>query len=114
MKIEMFDIDLMFVSPELQTQDSATFVGCKLRIAWGSNNRKPDKENAAGDHSVIDKNGNTTYKENPKNPSGFDEVKRTDVKGKAHTNTNGTKVETPHVHEKGQKDVRPAVKGQDY
>ncbi|MGN6531577.1 MAG: hypothetical protein ACTHK0_07480 [Ginsengibacter sp.] len=23
----------------------------------GSNNRKPDKENATGDHSVIDKNG---------------------------------------------------------
>jgi RHS repeat-associated protein len=79
----------------------------------GSNNRKPDP-NATGDHSVIDKNGNTTYKQNSKNPTGFDEAKRTDVKGKAHTNTNGSKVETPHVHEKGKKDVRPAVKGQDY
>ncbi len=79
----------------------------------GSNNRKPDSE-AKGDHSVIDKNGNTTYKTNSKNPSGFDEVKRTDFNGKAHTNTDGTKIPTPHVHTKGQKDVRPAVKGQDY
>ena len=78
-----------------------------------TNKRKPDNT-ATGDHSVTDKNGNTTYKENPKNPSGFDEQKRTDVKGKAHTNKDGTKVETPHVHEKGQKNVRPAVKGKDY
>jgi RHS repeat-associated protein len=79
----------------------------------GSNNRKPDPK-ATGDHSVIDKNGNTTYKQNSKNPTNFDEVKRTDVKGKAHTNTDGAKVETPHVHEKGKKNVRTAVKGQDY
>ena len=54
------------------------------------------------------------FKKNTKNPKNFDEVKRTDVKGKAHTNTDGTKVITPHVHEKGKKNVRPAVKGQDY
>jgi RHS repeat-associated protein len=80
----------------------------------GSNNRKPDPS-ATGDHSVINNNGNTTYKKNSKNPTtGFDEVKRTDTKGKAHTNSDGSKVPTPHVHEKGKKDVRPAVKGQDY
>jgi hypothetical protein len=64
---------------------------------------------------VINNNGSTTYKKNSKNPTtGFDEVKRTDTKGKAHTNSDGSKVPTPHVHEKGKKDVRPAVKGQDY
>jgi hypothetical protein len=66
------------------------------------------------DHSVIDKNGNTSYKQNSKNPTGFDEVKRTDVKGRPHTNTDGTKVPTPHTYTKGEKSVRPAVKGQDY
>lgn len=49
-----------------------------------------------------------TYTPNAKNPSGFDEAKRVDVTGKAHTNSDGAKVETPHVHEAGQKDVRPA------
>jgi RHS repeat-associated protein len=79
----------------------------------GSNNRQPDT-NAKGDHSTFNERGNTTYKQNPQNPSGFDEVKRTDVKGKPHTNKNGTKVATPHVHTKGEKDVIPAVKGKDY
>jgi len=32
-KNRIFDIDLLFVSPELQAQDSATFRGGKLRIA---------------------------------------------------------------------------------
>ncbi len=79
----------------------------------GSNKRKPDSE-AEGDHSVYNDRGNTTYTKNEKNPSGFDEVKRTDTKGKAHTNKDGTKVETPHVHTKGEKDVKPALKGKDY
>ncbi len=79
----------------------------------GSNKRKPDSE-AEGAHSVYNDRGNTTYTKNDKNPSGFDEVKRTDTEGKAHTNKDGTKVETPHVHTKGEKDVRPAVKGKDY
>ena len=79
----------------------------------GQNNRKPDPA-ATGNHSVINQNGNSTFKKNNKNPTGFDEVKRTDVKGTAHANTDGAKVETPHVHVKGQKNVTPAVKGQDY
>lgn len=53
-------------------------------------------------------------KKNDKNPSCFDEVKRTDVKGGTHTNRDKTKVPTPHVHTKGSKDVRPAQKGKDY
>jgi len=79
----------------------------------GKNNRKPDSE-AKGDHSVFNEKGKTTYKQNEKNPSGFDEVKRTDIEGRPHTNKDGTKVPTPHVHTKGEKDVRPAVKGKDY
>jgi RHS repeat-associated protein len=73
----------------------------------GKNNLKPDS-NAGGDHSTIkvDKDGkitNTaTYKTNPKNPTGFDEVKRVDVKGASHDG-----VPTPHVHVPKQK-VRPA------
>lgn len=79
----------------------------------GSNNRKPDSK-AKEDHSVSNDRGNTTYKQNDKNPSGFDEVKRTDVKGKSHTNRDGTKVNVPHTHTRGNKDVRPAIKGEDY
>lgn len=73
-----------------------------------NNKLKPD-QNAQGDHSTYktDKNGritNTaTYEKNPKNPSGFQEKKRVDVKGKSH---NG--VETPHVHENGK--TRTATK----
>ena len=73
---------------------------------------KPDS-NAQGDHSSIKRGSDgsitntATYKQNPKNPSGFDEVKRVDVKGGSHKNKSGQDVSTPHVHEKG-KDVRPA------
>ena len=66
----------------------------------GKNNRKPDSE-ATGDHTVSNDRGSTTYQKNEKNPSGFQEVKRVDTKGKAD---NG--VPTPHVHENGK--VRPA------
>ncbi|HEX2921873.1 MAG TPA: DUF6443 domain-containing protein [Bacteroidales bacterium] len=76
------------------------------------NKLEPSKE-ATGDHSSFktDENGNitntATYKSNPQNPTGFDEVKRVDVKGKAHYDkSTGNKVETPHVHENGS--VRPA------
>ncbi|MBR7793219.1 hypothetical protein KDM87_11465 [Undibacterium sp. FT147W] len=70
---------------------------------------------AEGPHSVMkrDAAGNTTntatYNPNPKNPTGHDEVKRVDITGRAHTNANRTKVDTPHVHEAGVKDVRPAL-----
>ena len=61
-----------------------------------------------GDHRSFKTDGkgkitNTaTYKQNPKNPSGFDEVKRVDVTGKKHNGVN-----TPHVHEPKQR-VRSA------
>ena len=45
--------------------------------------------------------GYTTYKPNPQNPTGHDEIKRVDVTGKPHGG-----VPTPHVVEKGK--VRPA------
>ena len=79
----------------------------------GANKLGPVKE-AQGAHSTFktDADGKVTntatYTPNPKNPSGHDEVKRVDVTGTAHTNSDGTKVPTPHVHEAGQKDVRPA------
>ncbi len=66
----------------------------------GKNNRQPDPA-ATGDHTVSNDKGSTTYQKNDKNPTGFQEVKRVDTKGKAH---NG--VPTPHVHENGK--VRPA------
>jgi RHS repeat-associated protein len=65
-------------------------------LGRGKNNRKPD-ENATGDHSVSNDRGSTTYQKNEKNPSGFQEVKRVDKKGKAD---NG--IPTPHVHENGK------------
>jgi RHS repeat-associated protein len=68
----------------------------------GKNSRKPDPE-ATGDHTVSDNRGATTYKTNDKNPSGFDEVKRVDTKGRDHKG-----VPTPHVVERG-KPVRPAT-----
>lgn len=67
---------------------------------------EPNTE-AIGDHSSFktDKDGkitNTaTYKVNPQNPRGFQEVKRVDKVGATH---NG--IPTPHVHENGK--VRPA------
>lgn len=71
-------------------------------------------EGAEGAHSTFKRGpdgkitNTATYKENPKNPSGFDEVKRVDVSGKVHTNPDGTVVPTPHVKEAGTKGVRPA------
>ena len=41
------------------------------------------------------------FQKNPKNPSGFQEVKRVDRVGKSHGG-----ISTPHVHENGK--VRPA------
>ncbi len=77
----------------------------------GSNHLKPDPK-ALGDHSRFrtdSKTGKTTntatYKENPKNPSGFQETKRVDITGNQHGG-----VPTPHVKEPGTKTVRPARK----
>jgi len=77
----------------------------------GDNHQKPDPE-ASGAHTTFrESNGKVTnyveYKPNPRNPSGFDEVKRVDVSGGSHQNKQGQDVPTPHVHEP-KKDVRPA------
>ena len=72
----------------------------------GKNNREPDPK-ANDDHSVINDKGSTTYKKNPQNPNGFDEVERIDTKGRPHQNSDGTVVPTPHKHQKGKKDVIP-------
>ncbi len=75
---------------------------------------KPDS-GAQSDHSTFKRDADgsitntATYKRNPQNPSGFDEVKRVDARGASHKNKSGQEVPTPHVHEKG-KDVRPARK----
>ena len=66
-------------------------------------------EGAEGTHSAIKRGpdgkitNTATYTQNPQNPSGFDEAKRVDVTGKAHTNPDGKFVPTPHVHEAGQR-----------
>jgi RHS repeat-associated protein len=80
----------------------------------GANNLKPDPA-AGGAHSTVKRgpDGATsnygTYEPNPKNPSGFQEVKRVDVTGRPHRNPDGTIVPTPHVKEAGAKGVRPAT-----
>jgi hypothetical protein len=79
----------------------------------GGNRLKP-VASAEGPHSTFKRgqDGNisntATYEPNPKNPSGFDEVKRVDLTGAPHNNPDGTDVPTPHVKERGQKGVRPA------
>ena len=81
----------------------------------GSSNLQPVK-GAEGAHSTFrrDANGNVThtatYQPNSRNPSGFDEVSRTDVTGAAHYNkVTGEMVPTPHVQGKEiPGGVRPA------
>jgi len=72
---------------------------------------------AAGPHSVWKKDNKSkttnyaTYSSNPKNPTGFDEVKRVDLVGKPHHNKLTEKsVQTPHVQGKQVPGgVRPAT-----
>jgi RHS repeat-associated protein len=83
------------------------------RAGRSANKLTPDP-NATGAHSTFkrDAEGNitntATYEPNSHNPSGFQETKRVDVTGKAHTNPDGTVVPTPHVKEAGTKGVHPA------
>ena len=78
------------------------FVGDKYILVHNmcrSKNKLRPSSDAQGDHTVFRRgaDGNidhyATYKVNPKNPTGFDEVLRYDGVGSAH---NG--VPTPHVH----------------
>lgn len=83
----------------------------------GKNNTAPD-DRAEGPHSVRKPpagegpiRGHTQYEPNPKNPSGFDEKKRTDVVGRPHVNKEtGQPVPTPHTTGKDVPGgVRPAT-----
>jgi hypothetical protein len=79
------------------------------KVGRGGNKLKPVKE-AAGPHSTFKRNqqgkvsGHAEWKPNSKNPSGFDQVKRTDTQyGNPHTHRNkvtGENVPTPHTHGK--------------
>ncbi len=75
----------------------------------GKNKLRPDP-NAQGPHTTFKTNtdgkvtGHAEWKPNPKNPSGFDQVKRVDTQyANPHTHAG---VPTPHAHIKGG--VRPA------
>ncbi|MFL9583445.1 RHS repeat-associated core domain-containing protein [Stenotrophomonas sp. AB1(2024)] len=84
------------------------------RSGRNANKLRPDP-NASGAHSTFKRgeDGNisntATYELNSNNPTGFQEVKRVDVTGKAHVNPDGSAVATPHVKDAGQKGVRPAL-----
>lgn len=71
-----------------------------------NNNIKPNM-NASGDHSVFKINPNTgkvtnykTYKQNPLNPSGFDEIIGYDGIGMPHKNKVTGESLMPHMHDK--------------
>ena len=93
---------------------SAGSAGGALADTAKASSRLKPVDGAVGAHSAIKRSpdGKTTntatYEPNAKNPTGFDELKRVDITGKAHTNTDGKKVPTPHVHEAGKKNVRSA------
>jgi hypothetical protein len=70
------------------------------------NKLKPDS-NAEGDHTTYKRNPDTgeitnyeTWKPNPKNPTGFDSVKRYDGIGRPHMNPLTGEELMPHVHDK--------------
>jgi len=84
----------------------------------GGTRLRPDSD-AVGSHSTFKTNadgritGSAQWEPNPKNPTGFDQVKRTDTQyANPHSHVNkvtGEDVPTPHVHEKSTPGgVRPA------
>lgn len=91
----------------------AKAAGAVAKSGRAANKLAPDPK-AAGPHSTVKRDSDeritntATYEPNARNPSGFQETKRVDVQGKAHTNPDGTVVPTPHVKEAGVKGVRPA------
>ncbi|WP_238395711.1 RHS repeat-associated core domain-containing protein [Pontibacter pudoricolor] len=91
----------------------------RVNATKGKNHLEPDKS-ASGPHSTFKRDGDTgpvkkhaEYSPNTKNPTGFDEVQRTDLnlKGAPHTNKKtGTSVPTPHTQGKNiPGGVRPAT-----
>ncbi|MCI9250178.1 MAG: hypothetical protein HFG99_13805 [Dorea sp.] len=76
------------------------------RTGRAKNNLRPDP-NATGAHSTFKRDPVTgkitnyaTYRVNPKNPTGFDEVIRYDGVGAPHTNKVTGEVLMPHIHDK--------------
>ena len=100
-------------------REKDTPCNCKITkkpVGRQKNKLEPDA-NATGDHTTIkrDSDGNITgyetWTQNPRNPSGFDSVKRVDIApGGPHYNKILDKdVPTPHVHGKDiPGGVRPA------
>ena len=84
------------------------------RSGRGKNKLLPDPD-AAGPHSTFKRgadgkvSNHAEWTPNPRNPSGFDEVKRVDVTGRPHRNPDGTIVPTPHTKVRGQRGVRPST-----
>ncbi len=110
------------------TAPKPSFSGCNQMMCWGDGTWKVNKAagdavpggggrgrnnlrpipTAVGAHSTFKRNpatgeltGHAEWKPNPRNPNGFDQVKRVDTKGDPHFNkVTGEDVPTPHVHEK--------------
>ncbi|MEU5131210.1 polymorphic toxin-type HINT domain-containing protein [Streptomyces californicus] len=80
--------------------------------------RKPGQRpnyDAEGPHTTFVRHGGTgqikKYAEwapqsNPRNPAPFELVKRFDLEGPAHTNADGTRVDTPHINMPNGGDAR--------
>jgi hypothetical protein len=98
--------------PDWEPENKNNFEKTKSR---SKNNLKPD-QNSTTEHTTFRTNEDgvvikyETYEPNVNNPSGFDVVKRVDLKGKTHFNkVTGQEVPTPHVHGRNiPGDVRPA------
>ncbi|MCP4094737.1 MAG: hypothetical protein GY748_00705, partial [Planctomycetaceae bacterium] len=85
----------------------------KQNVGRQKNHLQPDPK-ATGNHTTYrtDSQGSVTHHEtwsrNPRNPSGYDSVQRTDIVGRAHRNkSTGQSVETPHTH---SKDIKGGVR----
>ena len=99
--------------PEASTRSSFSW-SSRASIGSSCKNYLSPHKSAAGSHTVFKRGTNgrisnyATYHKNPRNPSGFQQQKRVDIAGKAHTNPNRLKIPTPHVQQTGIKGVRPA------
>lgn len=106
-------VEPITAEPVVTPEPATELEGAGGTAGRGKNRLQPDPQ-ATGEHSTFKRgadgsvSNHAEYKPNAKNPSGFQEVKRVDVSGKAHTNPDGTVVQTPHVKEAGTKGVRPA------
>ena len=76
------------------------------RASRGKNHLVPDPH-AEGPHTTFRRSQDgeisnfTEWKNNPRNPSGFDEAKRVDVTGGSHWNAQMQQdIPTPHVHDR--------------